>query len=427
MISFSEYANLQEQNVSKLKHLTHIEEAIIHLGFNGARESIEILRSIRDTLKSDAPKVNDASEKFDGAPSLVFGIDPSDGEFFVGTKGVFAKTPKLVKTKEDLDTFGYSGELREKLTIALKHLPKLGLDGILQGDMMFTQSDLKTETIDGNSFITFTPNTITYAVPADSELAKDIRRAKIGIVIHTTYVGQGSLENMTATPGQVDLSNLTKTPDVWYDDPYIKDVSGKATLTKSETLQVNRYLSTAGKIFQSMTRSEVELLMSRFEELPNSYAGMKIDTFINSLIRNGRLPEVGKGRKLALEYQSYLESYFREKVLAKLKTEKTKQQKREFFENWILRVNFETIGKILNFIAAISEAKKILIDKLTNGMESMSTFVWDETSNSYRVTSGEGFVITDKLSQNTWKLVDRAEFSRLNFSNSSAKFGQRRK
>lgn len=416
---------LSESNVKKLKHLVHIEEAILHLGFQGARESIEILRSLRDTLKGNATSTNNTSVKYDGAPALIFGKDPADGQFFVGTKGVFAKSPKLVKSKEDLDRFGYQGELRTKLEIALEHLPKLGVENVLQGDMMFTQGDLKTESIDGQNYVTFTPNTITYAVPADSDLAKRVQRAKIGIVLHTTYIGRDSLENLTATPGQVDISDLRDTPDVWYDDPYVKDVSGTATMTAGETMEVTRYLSNAGKVFQSMSRKEVETLFNAFDELPSSAAGAKIDTFLNSLVRNDRLPQPGKGQTLAKEYRSYLESYWKDRVIGKLKTEKARQQKREFFDQWIRRINFQTLAKVIDFMAYVSKAKEIIIAKMNQGLDAMTTFVF--TGDGYRVTTGEGFVVSDKLSGNTWKLVDRLEFSKLNFQNSSAKFGTRSK
>ena len=416
---------LAEANIKKLKHLVHIEEAILHLGFEGARESIEILRSLRDTLKGSATATNNTSVKYDGAPAVIFGKDPADGQFFVGTKGVFAKTPKLVKSKEDLDRFGYQGELRTKLEIALEHLPKIGVEGVVQGDMMFTQSDLQTEKIQDQSYLTFTPNTITYAVPSDSDLAKRIQRAKIGIVLHTSYVGRDSLENLTATPGQIDISDFRSTPDVWYDDPYVKDVSGTVTMTAKETMEVTRYLSGAGKVFQSLQRREVEALFDAFDELPKSAAGAKIDTFLNSLVRNDRLPEPGKGQALAREYRAYIESYWKDRVIGKLKTDKARQQKREFFENWIERINFTTLAKVIDFMAYVSKAKEIIIAKMNQGIDSMTTFVF--TGDGYRVTTGEGFVVSDKLSGNTWKLVDRLEFSKLNFQNSSAKFGARSK
>jgi hypothetical protein len=73
--------------------------------------------------------------------------------------------------------------------VLLPELKKLGIKGIVQGDLMFTQSDLKKQTINGVEYITFQPNTIVYSVPADSDLARTILSAKVGIVFHTTYNG----------------------------------------------------------------------------------------------------------------------------------------------------------------------------------------------------------------------------------------------
>ena len=63
--------------------------------------------------------------------------------------------------------------------VCLRELPKLGIKGILQGDLLYTPGELQTDTIDGEKMVTFTPNTITYAVPVDSDIGKKITRAKI--------------------------------------------------------------------------------------------------------------------------------------------------------------------------------------------------------------------------------------------------------
>lgn len=144
---------------------------------------------------------------------------------------------------------------------------------------------------------------------------------------------------------------------------------------------------------------------------------------MNNLVRNNRLPEPGKGRKLASEYKKHIQEYWDTKIVAKLKQEKTRAQKQEFFAEWIEGVDFDTIANIIDFMAYVTKAKSIILSKISQGLESMATFV--ATDNGYEVTSGEGFVISDKTSGNTWKIVDRLEFSKLNFANSSAKFGQR--
>ena len=61
------------------------------------------------------------------------------------------------------------------------------------------------------------------------ELGKKIQNAKVGIVFSTAYEGE-SLDKMSP-PFKVDLSGLNETSDVWFDDAYIKDFSGMATMT----------------------------------------------------------------------------------------------------------------------------------------------------------------------------------------------------
>ncbi|MCQ4878638.1 hypothetical protein NE658_14210, partial [Ruminococcus bicirculans] len=85
------------------------------------------------------------------------GIDPSDGKFFVAKKGIFNKNPKVYKTPADIDA-DTSGDLNTKLKLALEYLPSLGIKGVIQGDFMFSQADLKIEEIDGEEYVTFQPN-----------------------------------------------------------------------------------------------------------------------------------------------------------------------------------------------------------------------------------------------------------------------------
>ena len=110
---------LSEGKADKNLHLEHLEDMVFDHGIDGARASINFLRSIRDMLASGTTSSMNLSVKWDGAPALFAGTDPSDGKFFVGTKGVFAQNPKLIKTNADLDKHGYTGGLADKLKVAL--------------------------------------------------------------------------------------------------------------------------------------------------------------------------------------------------------------------------------------------------------------------------------------------------------------------
>ena len=179
--------------------------------------------------------------------SIFVGVDPSDDKFFVAKKSVFNVNPKLYKTNAEIDA-DLSGDLNAKFKVALAEFSKLGIKGVLQGDLMYT--DLSTEKIDGKSYYTFQPNTIVYAVPVDSDLGKTMNASKIGVVWHTTYTGS-TLQDMTASFG-ANISGLTKTKSVWMDDATYKDVSGKATMTSAETGVVTGHLSNTGKTFQKI-------------------------------------------------------------------------------------------------------------------------------------------------------------------------------
>ena len=140
--------------------------------------------------------------KWDGAPAIFAGIDPSDGKFFVAKKSVFNINPKLYKTAKEIDD-DLKGALVEKFKVALAEFSKLGIKSVIQGDLMFT-NDVETTTIEGTKYYTFQPNTIVYAVPVDSDFGKVINKAKVGIVWHTTYSGS-KLEDMKASFG-ADIS-----------------------------------------------------------------------------------------------------------------------------------------------------------------------------------------------------------------------------
>ena len=249
MQTFKSY--LSEQ---KNTHMTHIEDQVIYGGVKGARDAILALRSLRDMLAGNAKGSTDVTIKWDGAPAVFAGIDPTDGQFFVAKKGIFNKNPKVYKSHADIEE-DTSGDLQTKLKIAYDELSKLNIRGVVQGDIMFTANDLKTNTIDGKKYLTFHPNTIMYAVPVDSDEAKRIKKARIGVVFHTSYDG-ATFETMKASYG-VDVDKFTKVSSVWAETATMRDLSGTATLTKKDTDEVTKALSDAGK-------SSVRLLVLLF-------------------------------------------------------------------------------------------------------------------------------------------------------------------
>ena len=182
-------------NIKQLKHLEHLEDEMLNYGTEGCMAAVSFLKELRKMLgKQDSGGF--MQTKWDGAPSVVCGVEPLTQMFFVGTKSVFNKTePKICFTEESIDGW-YQGDLAEKLKFALKYFSQLGIEGVVQGDLLFT-TDLKKETVGGDELYTFRPNTITYGIPIDHPIGKAARVAKVGVVFHTHYTGD-EISNMQA-------------------------------------------------------------------------------------------------------------------------------------------------------------------------------------------------------------------------------------
>ncbi len=396
-------------------HLEHIEDEILNFGISGGRSAINFLRSLRDMLAGSASSSVDVTVKWDGAPAIFCGTDPEDGRFFVGTKGVFSKSPKVVKDLTDIEKLGYGGGLAEKLRVALIELPRLGIEGVLQGDMMYTRSDIEDATIDGVNYITFQPNTIVYAVPKGSELSEKILSSAMGIVFHTTYKGGPTLSDMSAEFG-VNLSGLNDSKMVWYVSAEYPDKSGKITNTASETKKLRDVLTLAGKEFHTIDSKIFGEVMSMEETYPSSAVGSKLKTFNNSKIRQGEEIVRNKAVKHIAEYLQFFDNFWETKLIAKIKTEKTQQIKREQKDKYleVLKKSSKTLAALIKFQIHLVNAKKLILKKLNTGAK-MDTKTFVRTDNGYKVVNPEGFVAIDKTG-GAVKLVDRLEFSYNNFN-----------
>ena len=399
MLGFSQY--LEEQ---KNTHMEHAEDDVLNYGVQGTRNSINALRAVRDMLSGNSAKKVDVTVKWDGAPAIFAGQDPRDGRFFVAKKGIFNKDPKVYKTPADIDA-DTSGDLADKLKATLMWLPKLGIKGVIQGDLLFTREDLKRATIDGEEYVTFHPNTIVYAVPVNSNLAKEILKAKIGIVWHTVYEGN-SFEEMKAVFGRDILAMLKKDDNVWSTDVNYRDVSGKATMTKAETDEVTGILSQAGKIFQKLDANILNAIKEDEELL------QKIKTFNNTKIR-ARV-QITNVKTHVKELIQYINDYYAKE--ADKKGEKGKLSsalKRDRILRFFSPRNQAELENIFEMMNLLAAAKLILVKKLDE-VKGIGTFLM--TKNGYEVTGAEGFVAIDKLKGNAVKLVDRMQFSYANFS-----------
>ena len=395
---FRDFLLTEQKNL----HLEHLEDEVLNGGVNGTRSAINFLQSLRDMLAGSSKSRVDVSVKWDGAPAIFVGINPENDKFFVGSKSVFAKNAKLNYSVGDIST-NHAGGLADKLKVAFEVLSPLSWNGIFQGDMMFTNNDLKKETIEDRPYVTFQPNTILYAVPYKS--ADSFLSAKMGVVWHTSYSGK-TMEDMTAKFG-VKLSQIPKTKEAWMMDATYRDVSGTATFNKKDTITITKILSNAGKMFQSLKPA----VLSRIVE--DEPIRTLIKTFNNTKVKSGE--KIKNTRQhtrgvIAFAYDKL------KKDVEKVKREQTKKAKQQVMDEKMqfFRSNSSQLVKIFDMQNLLVDAKEMIIRKLEGAKGLTQTFI--KTNRGFKVTAPEGFVAVDRLAGTAVKLVDRMEFSMHNFT-----------
>ena len=390
-------------------HLEHIEDEIFNSGIEGGRASINFIRSLRDMLVSGSKRSVNVTVKWDGAPAIFCGNDPETGKFFVAKKSLFNKTPKFYTSIAEIDA-DLDGQLADKFKACYNNLKNIGIKDILQGDLMFTKGDLEKKDINGESYETFQPNTIMYAVPSTSKLASTMRKANVGIVFHTTYTGD-SLMNLKASFG-ANIKGLKKTSKVWMDDAEYNDVSGTATFTQKDSAEITRLMSRTGKVFQKIKSPQLK----KFLDMQNKIdAGLTYKTYHNSKVREGT-------NFLRLNYKNHADGYLKfvedkmDTKIEKLKSDsakKTKQKNKNILLTEV-RKNLLLLKTLVEFQALINYAKIKILTKVNKASQMTAMFV--KKGNGFDVVAPEGFVAIDNNLGGAVKLVDRMEFSLNNFT-----------
>ena len=387
----------------KNTHLEHLEDDIINRGSAGGVNAINFLKSVRDMLAGNSGAKINTTVKWDGAPAIICGVNPENGKFFVGTKSVFNVTPKINYTTADIRK-NHSGAVAQKLSVCLNHLSSLNIKQILQGDLLFT-NDKKMAAIRGEKMITFTPNTITYAVQADSSIGKKIARAKMGIVFHTMYTGK-DMKSLNASFGNVKGSGNSR---VFVASAAYKDDSGSITFTKGELAKFDAQLrmaegslGKASKILDEMTKRATDPLS----------VGFRLKAFFNHYIRNNK-GSMAKVAVLQDMFRDYYENVLKTEIDQR-KTEKAKQKYRDILANGLKFINQNKSGLYMAIASHVTlgNAKNTLIQKM-NQIQQIGHYI--KTGTGYRVTAPEGYVAVDRVA-GAVKIVDRLEFSRANFT-----------
>ena len=391
---------ITEEAEGVLKHLTHLEELILTSKKEGLDIAIQFLKELYDTFKGKADSKTFTTIKFDGSPSSIVGINPENGKFFVSTKSIGNVNPKINYTDEDVDrNHGHAPGLVKKLKLALKYLPAVIRDGVYQGDFMFDQEDLKKQNIEGEDLILFKPNTITYAVEQHSPLGQRILNSKIGIIFHTKYSGP-NLQNLKKS-SDVNVSEFNQTQDVFVDDAKFKDISGVATFTKQESEKIQTLIDasvTAGNRI-------------KWDEIPDNVYSF-LNTFINSLIRQGRFVE-----KPQEEYDNFVQwiTAKANKDIEKMKTEKGKTQKKQALDLFLTKLESSKMDilNLFNLTKKLEQAKSMFITKYNSAIKTKQFLT--QPDGTLKVAAPEGYVAVDHLG-NMVKIVSRLDFSAANFA-----------
>lgn len=394
--------------MSKNTHLEHLEDSILFDGGQGAKDAFSFLDALTKTFSGTQTSNFKITTKWDGAPAIICGINPENKKFFVGTKSVFNKTePKVNYTDADIEkNHGNSPGLVEKLKEALKYFPELGIKGIIQGDLLFTD-DAKDEKINGQDYLTFTPNTITYAIPKKTLAYTKAKQAKIGVVFHTRYVGT-NLANSHATFG-VDVNKLSSSNNVFVISAEVDTLGSNMILTATErrNLQNMKRSSTPALTRSSSFLDEVS---EQINSKDNFSVGTRLKTYFNTYVREGK--RINNVNRFIDDFKkSYHETMMKE--VNKVKQEKTKAAKLKKLYDGIefIETNIDGLKATITLYVILQNAKNLFVKKLESA-DSTRTFLRTETG--FKVTAPEGFVaIKDGVAT---KLVDRLEFSQANFT-----------
>ena len=387
----------------KRTHLEHIEDVIITDGYNGGKAVIDYFRGLLVTLQGTSSEAISVSVKWDGAPAVICGTHPETGRFFVGTKSVFAQNAKINYTKQQIAKNHGTEVLGQKLLKCLVHLKKLNIQNVVQGDLLFTDEDILRKNLNGVPHLTFTPNTITYAVPEDSDIGRQIDAAKVGIIFHTTYTGE-VFADMTAS-GEADVQSLTQSSDVFFDNATYKDVSGSAKFTADETKQFMNGIDKLEALLNNVPRDLSNLLGTNQDFVP--YFQM----YINAMVKQGQLP--ANVNEFLQGFQKFYADRMQQQLTG-LKAQKAlqiRQDKMKQMPAFMTNIK-RPLQAMLTFYKSVQLLKGFVLKKMNQAM-AIGSFA--QTDSGLEVTDPEGFVAVDKTG-NAVKLVDRLGFSRRNLA-----------
>ena len=394
--------------MSKNTHLEHLEDSILLDGEQGANDAFMFLDELARVFSGVQKNNFKITTKWDGAPAVFCGIHPDTKKFFVGSKSVFNVNAKINYTAEDIDAnHGSSPGLAAKLKDCLKYLPELGIQGMAQGDLLFTD-DKERKKINGTNCLIFQPNTITYCIPEEDALYEKASKARLGVVFHTSYSGK-SMDSVQASFGY-DVSQLSNSKNVLVLSAETGQLGSDILLTQSEKSSLDK-LKTESVKSLSTASSFLNTVAEQIKTKDQLVIGTRLKIFFNKYVREGsKLPS---DKIFVKEFQEYFEKEVK-KAADKVKTPKAKASKLAKLYDGLdmIKDQEKELKSTVNLYSALQSAKEMFIRKLEKG-ERFGTYL--RTENGYDVTAPEGYVAIQD-GTNAVKLVDRLSFSVANFN-----------
>lgn len=366
-----------------INHITHFEDLLLSEDA-GSSKALALAQDILELLRGQSKTHISVSEKWDGAPSIFAGQNPSNGDFFVAKKSIFNKEPKVYKTYRDIEADITDENLVHKFKTVLDCLSRSNIQGVLQGDLLFLQKDIHEMEAMGKSYLAFHPNTIVYAIPKENKTAIRAATSKLGVAWHTVYRGS-DFGSMSADFTAPSLLNFRETEEVWAVNPHIQHFS---SISDAEYNIANELVLTCHK-------SAIEC-----QTIQDPLAKLMIERYVNHTVKAENY----------LNEDNFIAFLKRvqEKEVEKLMTTKAKLRTFDKFQKCI---QCDYTGVFPHYTDLI-QVKLILLNLLEK-YDHIHKFL--NVNGNFRKTSHEGYVVKDLNTRSVIKLVDRNRFSYANF------------
>jgi hypothetical protein len=338
------------------------------------------LKQALDGIVAAAKNPNETTVKWDGRPAIIFGRKPN-GEFVLTDKAGFgakgydglATSPEQIAQIMNMRG-GERGELialYQRLFPMLRRAVPQDFRGYVQGDLLYSQ----TPELVGNNY-EFTPNTVKYTVPANTDLGQKIAQSTAAVAIHTSLAAPG------AAPTPIRAAALAPSPGLLILDPSLKEpreIKLNQASVKDATQLLTQYGAAMDQLF-----NPAELRARRISDFP-----ALVKTYINSRVRSGSYDN------LVGQFGQWVK-------------EKAPTKAPRIFE-WATE-NKQAVAALFQAFLEISSLKTEVVRQLDAQAHDVQASINNEPGH-------EGYV------GNGMKFVDRMRFSAANFAKNNPELG----